>query len=132
MNRSQSTNCDLASKYGLQHNVSDASLPPKLEDIKKQLKEEIRKELKIKEGAENLRKVTTDKKSLSNVNSIVKKANSKLHELQQELQELNAYMLVFQGHSSDLNFSGNYSVIFFFYVLLKFLQLLLFFYNPIK
>ncbi|KFM60785.1 Serine/threonine-protein kinase N2, partial [Stegodyphus mimosarum] len=105
MNRSQSSHCDLVSKYGLHHNVSDASLPPKLEDIKRQLKEEIRKELKIKEGAENLRKATTDKKSLSNVNSIVKKANSKLHELQQELQDLNAYMLVIQGQSSDLNFT---------------------------
>lgn len=108
MNRSQSAHCELVSKYGLHHNASDATLPPKLEDIKRQLKEEIRKELKIKEGAENLRKATTDKKSLSNVNLIVKKANTKLQELQQELRELNEYMLVIQGQSSDLNFSGNF------------------------
>ncbi|GIY39159.1 hypothetical protein CEXT_365001 [Caerostris extrusa] len=91
--------------YGLQHNVLDASLPPKLEDIKKQLKEEIRKELKIKEGAEKSEKSHFRQKSLSNINSIVKKANSKLHDLQQELQELNAYMLVFQGQSTDINFT---------------------------
>ena len=58
------------------------------------MKREIRKELKIKEGAENLRKVTTDKKSLDNVNKMVKQANSKLEELHQELQELNAHLLV--------------------------------------
>lgn len=106
MNRSQSSHCEFALKYGLHHNASDGSLPPKLEDIKRQLKEEIRKELKIKEGAENLRKATTDKKSLSNVSLIVKKANNKLQELQQELKDLNEYMLVIQGQSTDLNFSG--------------------------
>lgn len=103
MDRNHTSQSELAVKYGLQSHLSDANLPQKLEDIKRQLKEEIRKELKIKEGADNLRRVTTDKRSLSNVNSIVKKANSKLQELQQELQDLNAYILVTQGHSSDLN-----------------------------
>lgn len=56
------------------------------------------------EGAENLRKVATDKKSVSNVNVIVKKSNSKLTELQQELQELESQILVSQGHA--LNSSG--------------------------
>ena len=51
------------------------------------------------EGAENLRKVATDKKSVSNVNIIVKKSNSKLTELQQELQELESHILVSQGQS---------------------------------
>ena len=40
-----------------------------------------------------LLQATTDKKSLANVNSIVKKANSKLEELNGELQEINAYLL---------------------------------------
>jgi predicted nucleic acid-binding Zn-ribbon protein len=72
-------------------------LGQKLENVKKSVKEEIRKELKIKEGAENLRKVVTDKKRLSNVNSIVKQANCKLQELQSDLQELDAHILVTAG-----------------------------------
>lgn len=58
------------------------------------LKKEIRKEMKIKEGAEKLREVSTDKKSLSNVNSIVKKANTKLQQLHQDLQEVNTFLLL--------------------------------------
>ena len=37
---------------------SDTMVQQKLDDIKDRIKREIRKELKIKEGAENLRKVT--------------------------------------------------------------------------
>ena len=51
----------------------------------------------IKEGAENLRKVAKDKKSVSDVNHIVKKSNTKLCELQAELQELDSQLLVTQG-----------------------------------
>lgn len=90
---------ELCTKYGLPADIADNNLQQKLEEVKKQVKEEIRKELKIKEGAENLKKVTTDKKCLSNVNTMVKQSNNKLQELQQDLQELNAHILVtHHGH----------------------------------
>ena len=54
------------------------------------LKVEIRRQLKIKEGAENFKKATTDKKSLTQCNSILKEANCKLQELHSQLQDLNA------------------------------------------
>ncbi|XP_069497841.1 serine/threonine-protein kinase N2 [Ambystoma mexicanum] len=74
--------------------ISDAMVEPKLDEIKDQIKREIRKELKIKEGAENLKKVTTDRKNLAYVENIVKKSNKKLEELHHKLQELNAHILV--------------------------------------
>lgn len=65
-----------------------------LDEIKDKIKREIRKELKIKEGAENLRKVTTDKKNLAYVDNILKKSNKKLEELHNSLQEINAHIVV--------------------------------------
>ena len=84
--------------------MSHSPLPQKMEELREYLRREIKKELKIKEGAENLRKVAKDKKSVSDVNSIVKKSNSKLIELQQELQELESQMLVSttSGHHVSL------------------------------
>ncbi|XP_040070750.2 serine/threonine-protein kinase N2 [Ixodes scapularis] len=76
------------------------SLQQQLEELKRKLKEEHRKELKIKEGAENLRKATTDRKSLAHVNSIVKKSNSRLCDLRRQLSDLTADILVIQGHPS--------------------------------
>ncbi|XP_040854927.1 serine/threonine-protein kinase N2 isoform X2 [Ochotona curzoniae] len=73
---------------------SDTMVQQKLDDVKDRIKREIRKELKIKEGAENLRKVTTDKKSLAYVDNILKKSNKKLEELHHKLQELNAHIVV--------------------------------------
>lgn len=93
---------DLGMKYGFPQDISESDLQTKLKEVKRHVKEEIRKELKIKEGAENLKRATTDKKSLSNVNSIVKQANNKLQELQHDLQELNAHILVNHGQSSSL------------------------------
>ncbi|XP_038063886.1 serine/threonine-protein kinase N2-like [Patiria miniata] len=84
----------LSTRYGTDLDLSDASFQQNLDTIKDQIKKDIRKELKIKEGAENMRKVTTDKKSLANINNMVKQANIRLHELQQELNELNAHIVV--------------------------------------
>uniref|UniRef100_A0A8C9ZHJ3 protein kinase C n=1 Tax=Sander lucioperca TaxID=283035 RepID=A0A8C9ZHJ3_SANLU len=85
----------VAERLGLGHNLdlSDTMVQQKLDEIKEQIRREIRKELKIKEGAENLRKVTTDKKSLAYVDNMLKKSNKKVEELHQELQELNAHIV---------------------------------------
>ena len=86
-------------KYGFAPDISDAALPQKLEELREYIKREIRRELKIKEGAEKLRTATSDKKSLQNVSSIVKKANTKLQELQAELHELDSQILLTQGQA---------------------------------
>ncbi|XP_057713382.1 serine/threonine-protein kinase N2 isoform X2 [Corythoichthys intestinalis] len=86
----------VSERLGLGNNLdlSDTTVQQKLDEIKEQIRREIRKELKIKEGAENLRKVTTDKKSLAYVDNMLKKSNKKVEELHQELQELNAHIVV--------------------------------------
>lgn len=63
-----------------------------VEQVKESLKLEIRRELKIKEGAENLRKVSTDKKTLAQCNQAIKQSNARLEQLHHELQELNAHL----------------------------------------
>nr|XP_060620373.1 serine/threonine-protein kinase N1 isoform X1 [Anolis sagrei ordinatus] len=73
---------------------SDISVQQKLDEEKDKIKREIRKELKIKEGAENLRKATTDRKNLSNVENLLKSSNRKLETLHHQLQDLNAHIVV--------------------------------------
>lgn len=62
------------------------------------IRREIRKELKIKEGAEKLREVAKDRRSLNDVAAIVKKSNIKIAELKSELQELESQILLTQGN----------------------------------
>lgn len=69
---------------------SESLIRTDLEHSKEIIKSEIRKQLKLKEGAENLKKVATDKKSLAQCNAILKESSAKLEELHQELQDLNA------------------------------------------
>lgn len=74
----------------MQRAGSESLIRTDLEHSKEIIKSEIRKQLKIKEGAENLKKVATDKKSLSQCNAILKESSAKLQDLHQELQDLNA------------------------------------------
>ncbi|XP_028902231.2 serine/threonine-protein kinase N isoform X5 [Zeugodacus cucurbitae] len=90
---------ELSHKYGFTDNLPESALPNRLEEIKEAIRREIRKELKIKEGAEKLREVAKDRRSLNDVATIVKKSNSKLAELKSELQELESHILLTQGNS---------------------------------
>eukprot|EP00106_Octopus_bimaculoides_P000172 XP_014767614.1 PREDICTED: serine/threonine-protein kinase N2-like [Octopus bimaculoides] len=96
----KNTHADLEARYHLA-DLSDASIQQHLDHACENLKKEIRKEMKIKEGAERLREVSTDKKSLSNINSLVKRANNKLTELREELQDLNAYRISKNDSATD-------------------------------
>nr|XP_012146179.1 PREDICTED: serine/threonine-protein kinase N isoform X3 [Megachile rotundata] len=87
---------ELSSKYGVAGS-DQVPLPARLDELREHIRREIRKELKIKAGAEKLREVATDRKALSDVASIVKKSNSKLNELQAELQQLESQIILTQG-----------------------------------
>ncbi|XP_026808021.1 serine/threonine-protein kinase N isoform X3 [Rhopalosiphum maidis] len=107
---------ELGFKYGLvttntdgighDSSVIDALTPARLDELKETIRREIRRELKIKEGAEKLREVVTDRKSLSDVTDIVKKSNTKLAELQAELQELESHIILSHGATGQQPCSG--------------------------
>lgn len=86
--------------------VIDALTPARLDELKETIRREIRRELKIKEGAEKLREVVTDRKSLSDVTDIVKKSNTKLAELQAELQELESHIILSHGATGQQSCSS--------------------------
>lgn len=61
-----------------------------LETLKETIRLEIRKELKIKEGAEKLLKASMERKSKAYVATILKNCNEKLEALRLELTALQA------------------------------------------
>lgn len=73
---------------------SDSSVQQRLDEEREKIRREIRKELKIKEGAENLRRATTDKRNAQQVDNQLRSSNRRLHSLQAQLQELDAHIVV--------------------------------------
>ncbi|XP_054854506.1 serine/threonine-protein kinase N3 [Eublepharis macularius] len=89
-------------------NFMDPGFQQKLEDEKELIRRAIQKELKMKEGAENLRRVTTDKKNLVHVENVLKSSNRKLERLHWELQELNARIVATEKEKEKIP-EGNVS-----------------------
>lgn len=61
-----------------------------MEHKKEKLKAELRRELKIKEGAENMQKAAATAKQRKAVAAILKSSQQKINRLQEKIQELNA------------------------------------------
>ncbi|KAF3849428.1 hypothetical protein F7725_015925, partial [Dissostichus mawsoni] len=70
--------------------ILDPEFQQRLEDARTLLRQEIQRELKIKEAAERLRRAVTNRKSAADVEGQLKASNRKLERLHLELQELNA------------------------------------------
>ncbi|XP_039479022.1 serine/threonine-protein kinase N isoform X8 [Drosophila santomea] len=100
---------ELSHKYGFTENLPESCMSIRLEEIKEAIRREIRKELKIKEGAEKLREVAKDRRSLSDVAVLVKKSKSKLAELKSELQELESQILLTSANTA-VNSNGQESI----------------------
>uniref|UniRef100_A0A3Q1I8F7 protein kinase C n=1 Tax=Anabas testudineus TaxID=64144 RepID=A0A3Q1I8F7_ANATE len=85
-------------QLGLDQNsdFSDSSVQQRLDEHRERIRREIRKELKIKEGAENLRRAITDKRNAQQVDSQLRSSKRKLEALHAQLQELDAH-IVFPG-----------------------------------
>uniref|UniRef100_A0AAY5EVZ2 protein kinase C n=1 Tax=Electrophorus electricus TaxID=8005 RepID=A0AAY5EVZ2_ELEEL len=66
------------------------SFQQRLEDARAVLRQEIQRELKIKEAAERLRRAVTNRKSAADVEGQLRASSRKLEQLHWELQELNA------------------------------------------
>uniref|UniRef100_A0AAZ3RR11 protein kinase C n=1 Tax=Oncorhynchus tshawytscha TaxID=74940 RepID=A0AAZ3RR11_ONCTS len=77
---------------------SDTAVQHRLDEQRERIRREIRKELKIKEGADNLRRATTDKR---NVDSQLRSSNRKLEDLHAQLQELDAHIMVLRWYCDD-------------------------------
>lgn len=71
-------------------NILDPVFQQRLEDARVLLRQEIQKELKIKEAAERMRRAITNRKSAADVDGQLKASRRKLERLHSELQEVNA------------------------------------------
>ncbi|TMS23499.1 Serine/threonine-protein kinase N2 [Larimichthys crocea] len=86
-------------QLGLDQNsdFSDSSVQQLLDEQRERIRREIRKELKIKEGAENLRRAMTDRRNAQQVDSQLRSSNRRLDNLHAQLQELDAHIVVKGG-----------------------------------
>uniref|UniRef100_A0A668AQY0 protein kinase C n=1 Tax=Myripristis murdjan TaxID=586833 RepID=A0A668AQY0_9TELE len=74
----------------------------RLEDARTLIRQEIQRELKIKEAAERLRRAVTNRKSASDVEGQLKASNRKLELLHWHLQELNARAMATERNSNTV------------------------------
>ncbi|KAM9434968.1 serine/threonine-protein kinase N1b isoform 1-T1 [Clarias gariepinus] len=87
---------------------SDSGVQQRLEEQREKIRREIRKELKIKEGAENLRRAISDKRNAHQVENQLRSSKRRLDALHTQLQELDAHIMV-KGHDDgkdDLQYPG--------------------------
>ena len=81
-------------RFGFERDMSLEAVHDRLRQLEETIRRRILTETKIKEGAENMRRATKDKKSLAHVRTIVNEANSTLHTLNQELNDVQAYLMM--------------------------------------
>uniref|UniRef100_A0A8C9VRH2 protein kinase C n=1 Tax=Scleropages formosus TaxID=113540 RepID=A0A8C9VRH2_SCLFO len=90
----------MAAGSALQGDILDPEFQQRLEDARALLRQEIQRELKIKEAAERLRRVVTGRKSAAEVEGQLRASSRRLEQLHWELQELNARAMAAEKEKS--------------------------------
>uniref|UniRef100_A0A8C1R086 protein kinase C n=1 Tax=Cyprinus carpio TaxID=7962 RepID=A0A8C1R086_CYPCA len=80
----------------LKCDLMDPEFQQRVEDAIALLRQEIQRELKIKEAAERLRRAVTNRKNAADVDGQLRASSRKLEQLHLELQELNAHAMATQ------------------------------------
>lgn len=85
---------ELFERFGLSPDMPPAEIRDKLRENEQRVRKEIQTELKFKEGAENMRRAYSDRKSAASVGTVIKNSVSRLDELNQELEDVRALLLM--------------------------------------
>ncbi|XP_065134476.1 serine/threonine-protein kinase N1b isoform X1 [Paramisgurnus dabryanus] len=98
----ESDGLSVLEQLGLDQNsdLSDTNVQQRLDEQREWIRREIRKEFKIKAGADNLRRATTDKRNAQQVDSQLRSSTRRLDSLHAQLQELDAHIVV-KGHDDS-------------------------------
>ena len=96
---------DLSERYGFTATTTASEVQRRLKEEEELIRKEIQKELKIKEGAENLRRASTVQKTggKSDISAEIKRSNARLEELNQELEEIRTFQLMTSDGSTSFS-----------------------------
>jgi len=96
---------DLSHRYGFTPATTRSEVQRRLKEDEERIRREIRKELKIKEGVENLRRASAGSKfsGKADVSAEIKRSNARLEELNHELEEIRTFQLVTSDGSTSFS-----------------------------
>jgi len=94
----------LSERYGFTPATTTTEVQRRLKEEEERIRREIQKELKIKQGAENLRRATVRKTSgKSDIGAEIKRSNARLEDLNDELEEIRTFQLMTSDGSTSFS-----------------------------
>jgi len=93
---------EMYERFGFSRTRPAAEVRDELKDMEQKLRKSIQMELKVKEGAEAMRRAYGDRRSAANVGSVIKDSLTRFDELSQELQDVQTFLLMMEDVSSTV------------------------------
>ena len=91
---------EMFERFGFSRTRPSKEVWDELKDREQKLRKSIQMELKVKEGAEAMRRAYGDRRSAANIGSVIKDTATRFDELSQELQEVQTFLLMLEDVSN--------------------------------